>query len=304
MADDNRFIWNDGELLPWDEATTHVLTHALHYGSGVFEGIRAYDTGSGPAVFRMRDHFERFHRSAAAYRMPLEWSVDDLCIAAKEVLGANRLGAGYIRPIAFYESGALGLDCSNATVRTVIAAWKWGAYLGDDGVRNGIRAKVSSWRRFPASSFPNAKATGTYINSILAKMEAVGSGYDEAVMLNADGFVAEATGENLFIVQDGEVLTPPVSAGCLDGITRDTIMNLLRDAGYRVAERDLDVDDLARADEAMLTGTAAEVTPIREIDDRRVGDGKPGPVTKLAQRLFSETTTGRLEQYRHWLDFV
>jgi branched-chain amino acid aminotransferase len=304
MDDKQRFIWADGELLPWAEATTHVLTHALHYGSGVFEGIRSYDTPSGPAGFRLRDHFERLHRSAAAYAMPLEWSVDELCIATKEVICANELTSCYIRPIAFYGSRTLGLDCSQATLRTVIAAWQWGAYLGDDGVRNGIRAKVSSWRRFPASSFPNAKATGTYANSILAKMEAVRSGYEEAIMMNGDGLVSEATGENIFIVRDGIVLTPPLSAGCLNGITRDTIMNLLRDAGYQVAERDLDGDDLGEAEEVMLTGTAAEVTPVREIDGRPVGEGRPGPVTLLAQRLFAATTTGRLEPYRHWLEFI
>jgi branched-chain amino acid aminotransferase len=297
-------IWRDGTLVPWAEATTHVLTHALHYGSGVFEGIRAYDTGSGTAAFRMRDHFARLERSAEAYQMPMAWSVDDLTIAAKELLGANGFGSCYIRPIVYYESGALGLDTTNAVARTAIAAWEWGAYLGDDGVANGIRAHTSRWRRFSPSQFPNAKATGTYINSILAKTEAVRAGYDEALMLNAEGNVSEATGENLFAVFDGEVLTPPLAAGCLDGITRDSVMTLLRDWGYRVEEKDLTIDDLHEADELMLTGTAAEVTPIRELDDRPVGDGRPGPVTRLTQRLYAEVVRGQMPEYRHWLDFV
>lgn len=300
----NHYIWDSGRLLPWEEATTHILTHALHYGSGVFEGIRAYDTGSGTAGFRMRDHLRRLHRSAAAYRMDLEWSVDDLLIAAKEVIGVNGFASCYIRPIVFHEMGALGLDTTHVRVRTAIAAWEWGAYLGDDGVKNGIKARMASWRRFAATSFPNAKATGTYINSILAKTEAVRAGYQEAVMLNTDGFVSEATGENLFAVSKGVVYTPPLSAGCLDGITRDTVMTLLRDEGLRVIETDLTKGDLYRADELMLTGTAAEVTPIGEFDDRPVGDGEPGPVTRLAQRLYSEIVHDKLPQYRHWLDFV
>jgi len=299
-----RTIWRDGKLVPWAEATTHLLTHALHYGSGVFEGIRAYDTGSGTAVFRMRDHYERLHRSAEAYRMPMAWSVDDLSIATKELLGANGFRSCYIRPIVYYESGALGLDTSNAQARTAIAAWEWGAYLGDDGVANGIRARTSSWQRFSPTQFPNAKATGTYINSILAKTEAVRDGYHEALMLNASGNIAEATGENLFAVFDGEVVTPPLSAGCLDGITRDSVMTILRDWGYRVAEKDLTLDDLRAADELMLTGTAAEVTPIRELDDRPVGDGTPGPVTRSTQRLYAEAVRGKLPEYRDWLHFV
>lgn len=300
----DRMIWTDGKLVRWDDATTHVLTHALHYGSGVFEGIRAYDTGSGTAAFRMRDHFTRMHRSAAAYQMDLPWSVDDLTVAAKELLSVNGYASCYIRPILYYHSGALGLDTSNAVTRTAIVSWEWGAYLGDDGVANGIRARISTWRRFPAASFPNAKATGTYINSILAKTEAVKAGYQEAVMLNTEGKVSEATGENLFAVFDGEVVTPPLSAGCLDGITRDTVMTLLRDSGYPVTERDLEPEDLQHADELMLTGTAAEVTPIRELDDRVVGEGRPGPITQLTQRLYSDTVRGKLPEYRHWLEFV
>jgi branched-chain amino acid aminotransferase len=304
MSIEEKLIWCDGELLPWDDATTHVLTHALHYGSGVFEGIRAYETATGPAVFRLRDHMERLHRSAGAYDMPLAWDVDRLCAAAKEVLAACGLESGYLRPLVFYELGAMGLDPTNARVRTIIAAWEWGTYLGDDGVQNGIRVKISSWRRFPQTSFPNAKATGTYINSTLAKREAVRAGYDEAIMLNHDGLVSEGSGENIFLVKDQVVITPPVSTGCLHGITRDTVMTLLSDSGYQVVEADVEPERLHEADEVLLTGTAAEVTPIREIDDRPVGDGSPGPVTRDAQRLFAETATGRLEQYQHWLDYV
>lgn len=301
---ESEFIWKDGELVPWADANFHVLTHALHYGSGVFEGIRAYDTGSGTAVFRMRDHFERLHRSARSYGMPLEWSVDDLGIATKGVLSANRLASGYVRPIAFYGLGAIGLNPMSAEVHTVVAAWKWGAYLGDEGVQNGIRTRLSSWRRFPQHSFPNAKATGTYINSILAKTDAVKAGYDEAIMLSGDGQVAEGSGENLFLVSGGTVRTPSLSSGCLDGITRDSVMTLLRDAGYEVTEAEIAPEELFEADELFMTGTAAEVTPVREVDDRPIGTGKPGEVTRLAQRLYAEVTAGKRPEYRDWLAYV
>jgi len=299
-----KYIWMDGELMPFGEATVHVLAHSLHYGSGVFEGIRAYETPDGTAVFRLRDHIERLHRSAEAYSMDIGWMVDELCVASRKVLDANEFTTAYLRPLVFHELGAIGVDPRNARIRTVIAAWHWGAYLGEDGVRNGIRAGLSSWRRFPPTSFPNAKATGTYINSILAKLEIAKAGFDEALMLNHEGFVAEGTGENLFMVTDGEVLTPPLSAGCLDGITRDTVMTLLRDEGYDVTEVDVEPERLNEADELFLTGTAAEVTPIREVDGRAIGDGKPGPVTRLAQRLYAETVGGKLPQYQSWLDYA
>jgi branched-chain amino acid aminotransferase len=299
-----KYIWSDGELVAWEDATVHVLTHALHYGSGVFEGIRAYDTGSGTAVFRMRDHYERLHRSAGVYGMPLKWTVDELGIATKEVLATNELASGYVRPISFYELGAIGLNPSAAKVRTMIAAWEWGSYLGDDGVLNGIRTRLSSWRRFSPASFPNAKATGTYINSILAKMEAVNAGYDEAIMLTSDGLVSEGSGENLFMVSGGRVYTPSLASGCLDGITRDTVMKLLGDAGHEVVEAELFPEQLFEADELFMTGTAAEVTPVREVDDRPIGDGKPGEITQLAQRLFHETATGKLSEYQDWLAYV
>jgi len=299
-----KYIWVDGELVPWEEATVHVLSHALHYGSGVFEGIRAYETQEGPAVFRLRDHIERLHRSAEAYRMDVGWMIDELCVASHKVLEANELTSGYLRPLVFHELGAIGLDPRNARIRTIVAAWEWGAYLGEDGIRNGIKAGVSSWRRFPANSFPNAKATGTYINSILAKREAMEAGYDEALMLNGGGTISEGTGENLFVVSGGRAVTPPLSSGCLDGITRDTIMTILRDQDVEVAEEDVTQEDLYEADELFLTGTAAEVTPIREVDGREIGNGKPGPVTRMAQHLYGDAVRGRMPEYQHWLDTV
>jgi branched-chain amino acid aminotransferase len=294
----------DGSMVPWQDANVHVLSHALHYGTGVFEGIRAYDTPDGTAVFRLTDHMDRLHRSAKAYRMELEWSVEDLAKAAKELLTANELDSGYVRPLVFLELGAVGLNPAGARVRSAIITWRWGAYLGEEGIRDGIRTKVSSWRRFSADTFPNAKATGTYINSILAKMEAVQSGYDEAIMLNTDGVIAEGSGENLFLVRDGVLYTPPISAGCLDGITRDSVKTLLEEDGYQVVERNMHRSDLYYCDEVFLTGTAAEVTPVREVDDRPVGSGKPGSVTRRAQELFASTVSGTLDSHPEWLEYV
>jgi branched-chain amino acid aminotransferase len=299
-----KHIWFDGEMIPWDDADVHVLSHSLHYGSGVFEGIRAYETPEGTEVFRLTDHMVRLHQSAKAYKMNLEWSVEELVEAAKETLRVNGLEAGYVRPITFLELGSIGLNPAGAKVRTAIVVWRWGAYLGEEGVRNGIRVRVSSWRRFPNTSFPNAKATGTYINSILAKMEAVSSGYDEAIMLNQDGVVSEGSGENIFLVRNGVVYTPPISVGCLNGLTRDAVITLLLEDGYQIVERILDRSDLYYGDEVFFTGTAAEVTPVREIDDRPVGDGEPGPVTRKAQALFSDLVSGKLDRHREWLEFV
>lgn len=299
-----KHIWFDGEMVPWDDADVHVLAHSLHYGSGVFEGIRAYETPEGTEVFRLTDHMARLHQSAKAYKMDLKWSVDELVEAAKETLRVNGLEAGYVRPITFLELGSIGLNPSGAKVRTAVVSWRWGAYLGEDGVRNGIRVRVSSWRRFPNTSFPNAKATGTYINSILAKMEAVSSGYDEAIMLNQDGVVSEGSGENIFLIDKGVVYTPPISVGCLNGLTRDAVMRLLSDEGYEIVEKIIDRSDLYYGDEVFFTGTAAEVTPVREIDDRPVGDGKPGPVTRKAQELFADLVTGKLDRHREWLEFI
>lgn len=301
----SRLIWMDGELVPWDDAKVHVLVHGLHYGTGVFEGIRAYDTADGTAVFRHREHMERLHSSAKAYGLDLEWSVDHLMDAARTLIKENELEACYIRPLVYLGMGSLGLNPTGVPTQTSIATWRWGAYLGEEGLRNGIKVRVSSWRRLDHQAFvPNAKGTGGYINSVLAKREAVRDGYDEAILLNLRGFVSEGSGENLFVVRHGVVNTPPVSAGILDGITRATIMQLLREDGYEVVEHELTRSDLYNADEMFFSGTAAEVTPIREVDARPVGPGKPGPVTQRAQELFKDTVTGRIERYRHWLDFV
>ncbi len=303
--DSSRFVWMDGEVVPWEEATVHVLTHALHYGTGVFEGIRAYETPDGTAVFRHREHMERLHNSARAYGLDLQWTVDELMDAARLVVRKNELESAYIRPIVYLGTGSLGLNPTGIPTRTSIAAWRWGAYLGEEGLLRGIRVRVSSWRRLDHQAFvPNAKGTGGYVNSVLAKREAVRDGYDEAILLNMRGFVAEGSGENLFLVRNGLVKTPPVSSGILDGITRATVMEVLRDDGYDVREMELTRSDLYNADELFFSGTAAEVTPIRELDGRAVGAGEPGPVSKRAQQLFKETVTGELEQYRHWLDFV
>jgi branched-chain amino acid aminotransferase len=301
---EGKFIWRDGRLIPWGDATVHVLTHALHYGSGVFEGIRAYRTEQGTAVFRLSDHMRRLHRSAEACRIPLEWSAEQLQAAAKEVLKANELDSGYLRPITFYEAGGMGVLPRGVQVVTMIAVWHWGAYLGEDGLRNGIRAQVSPWRRFGRAHLPQAKMTGAYINAMLAKIDAVRAGYDEAIMLGNEGTICEGSGENIFLVEGRVVYTPPLSAGCLDGITRDTIMTLLREDGYRVVEQDLAQERLYRADEVLLTGTAAEVTPVREVDDRPIGEGRPGPVTRRAQALFADLVAGRTPEHGDWLDYV
>ena len=301
----SRVIWMDGEFVPWDEATVHVLSHGLHYGAGVFEGIRAYETPTGTAVFRLIEHMERLHRSAKAYGIPLRFGVDELVQASRKLLVDNELEAGYIRPLAFYGLGSIGLNPAGAEVRVIIAAWRWGAYLGEEGLKNGIRTRVSSWRRIDQSTLnTNAKGTGGYLNSILAKQEAVRDSYDEAILLNNQGYVAEGSGENIFVVKDGVVTTPPVSAGILEGITRDSVMTMLRDDGHHVQEANLIRSDLYYADEIFFTGSAAEVTPVREVDDRPVGDGRPGPVTRTAQDLFQKAVTGRLEAYHHWLDYA
>jgi branched-chain amino acid aminotransferase len=301
--ENSQFIWMDGEMVPWADAQVHALSHGLHYGTGVFEGIRAYETPNGPGIFRLTEHMERLHRSAAAYSIPLEWPVEQLVEATRQVVRVNSLPSAYIRPLVTLGPGSLNLDPRACSTVTVIAAWIWGAYLGEDGVKNGISVGVSSWRRFAESTLiSNAKGTGGYLNSVQAKLEAVRAGFDEAIMLNTDGFVAEGSGENLFLVRDGEVLTPPVTAGILDGITRRSVMQLLSDDGLEVREASLARSDLYYADELFFTGTAAEVTPIRAIDHRPVGTGKPGPVTSRAQDLFHRAVTGKLEDYQNWLE--
>jgi len=300
-----KYIWMDGEFVDWDDATIHVLSHGLHYGTGAFEGIRAYETDRGPAVFRLTEHIDRLARSCKALGIPIEWSVDEIVKASKELFSANGLVSGYIRPLVFYGTGSMGLNPAGASVHTMIATWEWGAYLGEDGVTNGIRVKVSSWRRIGHDSLmPNAKLTGGYVNSVQAKQEALRGGYDEAIMLNTDGFVAEGSGENLFLVRDGVVRTPSLASGVLEGLTREAVITMLRDDGYDVMEESMTRTDLYYADEIFMTGTAAEVTPIREVDDRVVGDGRPGPVTKRAQKMFIDTVTGANERYSNWLDYV
>jgi branched-chain amino acid aminotransferase len=298
-----KYVWRDGELVEWADASVHVLAHGLHYGTGAFEGIRAYATERGPAVFRLTEHMERLARSCEALGMPVEWTADDLVKATKELIAANELGACYIRPIVFYGTGSIGLNPAGATVETFIATWEWGAYLGEDGLANGISVMVSSWRRNTHESLmPNAKITGGYVNSILAKQEALRAGYDEALMLNTDGFVSEGSGENLFLVRNGVITTPPVSAGVLEGVTRDTVMTLIDEDGYELHETQVTRTDLYYADELFLTGTAAEVTPVREVDHHRVGP--PGPITRRVQEQYMAVVTGEDERHADWLEYI
>jgi len=296
-------IWMNGKLVNWDDAKVHVLTHALHYGSGVFEGIRAYETDKGTAVFRLTDHMQRLLNSAKIYLKILPYSLDELVEATKETIRANNLRSCYIRPIAFRGYGEMGLNPLDAPVDIAIAVWSWGAYLGEDGLRNGIRAMVSSFQRIDPNALPPAaKATGQYINSILAKMEAIYGGFDEAIMLDSRGFVSEGSGENLFIIKNGVIYTPSTSASILEGITRDTVIKLARDMGLEVVERDLVRSDLFLADEIFCTGTAAEITPIREVDKREIG--KPGEITKKLQEKFFAVVKGEEDKYSNWLEYI
>lgn len=296
-------IWMDGELVPWDEARVHVLAHSLHYGSGVFEGIRTYSTSSGPAVFRLTDHIERLLDSAKLVMMEIPYSRDELVDACKLTVRESGLDSCYVRPIAFLGYGEIGLNPLPCPVNVSIAVWPWGAYLGEESLATGVRVKISSWKRMDPNVNPvAAKGTGIYINSSLAKVEAVHAGYDEAVLLNTHGFVAECTGENLFIVKDGVLLTPPLSSGALEGITRDSIMTIARDLGYEVKEDQLLRHDLYLADEAFLTGTAAEIVPIRSVDDRMIGD--PGEMTRKLQETYFAAVRGQVEQYRDWCEDV
>ncbi len=298
-------IWSDGELIPWDEANVHFLSHALHYGTGVFEGIRAYNTPEGTAVFRLHDHMRRLGASARAYRLPMTYTVEEWDQACLTLLRETNLESAYIRPQIFYGGGSIGINPAKNEVRNMMAAFPWGAYLGDDAAEKGIDTMVSSWRRISHTSLiPTAKGSGGYLNSVLAKQEALEAGFDEAIMLNDGGSVSEGSGMNLFIVTDGVVLTPPVSAGILEGITRNSVIELLRDEGVEVREVDLARGALYVGDEMFLTGTAAEVTPIRSVDRRVVGDGVRGPVTAKAQELFAAAVAGKLDDYRHWLEYV
>jgi branched-chain amino acid aminotransferase len=300
-------IWMDGEFVDWDKAQIHVLSHGLHYGTGVFEGIRAYKTATGPAVFRLSEHMKRLKNSAKIVLIDLDYSVEELVDAAVKTVRINEMNDGcYLRPIVFLGYGEMGVNPLPAPVNIAIAAWPWGAYLGEEAVTKGVRMMISSWRRHDPNAMPTAaKATGMYLNSGLAKMEAVKAGFDEAIMLGPDGQISECTGENLFIVRDGVIVTPPSSeAGALPGVTQDTIVTIARDLGYEVRFEAMIRTDMYIADEAFLTGTAVEVVPIREVDDRLVGAGTPGPITKEIQGAYYEVVRGKRPEYESWLTRV
>ena len=304
MADRDGFIWYDGKLVPWRDATTHVLTHSLHYGLAVFEGVRAYKTVSGTAIFRLKEHTDRLFTSAHIYMMKMPFDKATIMEAQKEVVRANKLESCYIRPIAFYGSEKMGISTVGASVHVAVAAWPWGAYLGEDGMEKGIRVKTASFARHHVNvTMPRAKLASTYANSILANMEATGDGYDEALLLDTEGFVAEGAGENLFIVKDGVIYEPEI-ASALTGITRATVHTLAKELGYTVVSKRLTRDDIYIADEAFFTGTAAEVTPIRELDKRQIGEGRRGPVTTKIQSLFFDVVNGKAPAHADWLSLV
>jgi branched-chain amino acid aminotransferase len=295
-------IWMNGELVDWNDARVHVGTHGLHYGSGVFEGIRAYETAKGTAVFRLTEHLKRFQNSARLLGLELGYAVEDLRAACHEVIAANGLPECYLRPIAFVGYGELGVSAVGNPIDVAIMSWPWGTYLGEEGLKNGIRAKISSWQRIGPNVIPHvAKATGVYLNSMLAVHEANRAGYDEAILLTAEGFVADGSGENVFIVKDGELYTPDLSTSILPGITRDTIIQIAQDLGYTVHEKSLIRSDLYLADEAFMTGTAAEVTPLRAVDDVEIG---VGPITLEIQEAYLDTARGRSERWAQWLEYA
>jgi branched-chain amino acid aminotransferase len=304
MADRDGQIWHDGKLVPWRDATTHVLTHSLHYGLAVFEGVRAYNTDIGTAIFRLKEHTDRLFNSAHIYMMKIPYSREVLMEAQKEVVRANKLESCYIRPIAFYGSEKMGVSPKGASVHVAIAAWPWGAYLGTEALEKGIRVKTSSHARHHVNvSMCRAKYSGTYANSILANLEATEHGYDEGLLLDVDGFVAEGSGENLFMVKNGKLYEPELTSSLI-GITRDAIITLAQEMGYEVSARRITRDDLYIADEAFFTGTAAEVTPIRELDGRTIGDGKRGPITARLQKKFFECVSGKAPEHHGWLSPV
>ncbi|HEX7387666.1 MAG TPA: branched-chain amino acid transaminase [Castellaniella sp.] len=301
MADRDGFIWYDGKLVPWRDATTHVLTHSLHYGLAVFEGVRAYQTDHGTAIFRLEDHTRRLFNSAHIYQMKIPYTREAISEAQAEVVRRNELESCYIRPLVFYGSEKMGVSPKGASVHVAIAAWPWGAYLGEEALKQGIRVKISSFARQHVNvTMPRAKVASTYANSILANAEALDGGYDEAILLDTEGFVAEGSGENVFMVRDG-VLYEPDIACALTGITRASIHQLAADLGLQVVSRRLTRDDLYIADEAFFTGTAAEVTPIREIDGRQIGAGERGPITAQLQKAFFDAVSGKTPKYHHWL---
>jgi branched-chain amino acid aminotransferase len=295
-------IWMNGELVDWDDAKVHVGVHGLHYGTGVFEGIRCYDTPKGPAVFRLADHMRRLHESARLLYMEIPFSVEELRQATHELVATNGLPASYIRPIAFYGYGQLGVATAGNPVETVIMNWPWGAYLGESALQEGITAKISSWKRVGPNTIPHvSKATGIYLNSMLATTEARRAGYDEGILLTDDGYVADGPGENIFVIRGGKILTPPLSTSILPGLTRDSVIQIAADLGYVVEEANIIRTELYLADEVFMTGTAAEVTPVRAVDDMELG---VGPVTREIQTAYLDTVNGRSERWSHWLDVV
>jgi branched-chain amino acid aminotransferase len=296
-------IWLNGEFVAWEDARVHVLTHALHYGTGVFEGIRAYETERGTAVFRHQDHLDRLENSAKLYYMDLPFSKEQIREATHDLIARSGFKSCYIRPLVWRGYGPMGLNPLENPVEAMVAVWEWGAYLGEEGQQNGVRARVSSYRRISSDSLiPHAKASGQYLNSVLAKIESLKSGYEEAILLDDKGNVCEGTGENIFVVKNGVIYTPPQTAGILDGINRKTCVQIARDLGYELVERDIARAEVALADEVFLTGTACELTPLREIDDIEIGP--PGPITREIQRVFDDALRGRAPQYAEWLDLV
>ena len=296
-------IWMNGSLVDWADANVHILTHTLHYGMGVFEGIRAYETADGPAVFRLTEHIERLHNSAKILGMPMPYSVDNLITATKETVASTGLDSCYIRPIAYLGYGEMGLNTLPCTVDVAIACWPWGAYLGDDAVEKGVRLKTSSWTRHDHNTMPPAaKTTGNYVNSSLAKVEALQAGYDEAVMLAPNGLVAECSGENLFVARHGKLLTPPLSAGALEGITQNTVMTIASDLGFEARTDNLARSDLYIGEEAFVVGTAAEVSSVNSVDDREIPC--PGPMTRAIAETYGDAVRGKVDRYRHWCELV
>ncbi len=301
MADRDGKIWKDGQMIEWRDATLHMLTHSLHYGMAIFEGVRAYKTVDGTEIFRLKEHTQRLFNSAKIFQMKLPFDMEALMAAQREVVRANQLESCYIRPLAWIGSEKMGVSARGNTIHVSIAAWPWGAYLGEEGLAKGIRVKTSSFTRHHVNiSMVRAKASGYYINSILANQEVTADGYDEALLLDTEGYVSEGAGENVFIVKAGKIYTPDL-ASCLDGITRDSVLTMARDLGIDVIEKRITRDEIYCADEAFFTGTAAEVTPIRELDGRQIGAGSRGPVTEQLQSLFFDVVGGRATKYKHWL---
>jgi branched-chain amino acid aminotransferase len=298
-------IWMNGEVVAWEDAKVHVLTHALHYGTGVFEGIRAYETPRGTAIFRHQDHIDRLFRSAGMYYMDVPYAKEQIRAATHDLILRNGLKSCYIRPVVYRGAGPMGLYPLDCPVEMFIAAYEWPTYLGEEGKQRGVRGKVTSWRRIgPDALIPAAKANGQYINSVLAKVEADKAGYEEGILLDQRGMVCEGTGENLFVIRDGVIATPGFPASILGGITRASAIDIARDLGYQVEERDVARGELYIADEIFMTGTAAELTPLREVDDHPVGSGEPGPITRAVQAEFEDALHGRSDRYAHWLDVV